>query len=83
VGLAADSRAWPALTDVSTTIAGDWPSLEAWWRSQLGGLASEIASGHAVVSPRQYPLACRTCGLQPLCRIQSVRNLAEQDVDDE
>jgi ATP-dependent helicase/nuclease subunit B len=83
VGLAADSSAWPELTDVSESRAGDWPSLEAWWRTQLGALASEIASGNAVVSPRQYPLACRTCGLQPLCRIQSVRNLAEQDADDE
>jgi hypothetical protein len=43
----------------------------------------EIAAGNAVVSPRQKPLACRPCCLQPLCRIQSVRNLVEQSLDDE
>jgi hypothetical protein len=83
VGLAADADAWPGLTPVSACKFDDWQALEAWWRSQLGDLASEIASGNAVVSPRQKPLACRTCRLQPLCRIQSVRNLVEQSVDDE
>jgi hypothetical protein len=86
VGLAADASAWPALsqvTQVSTCKLDDWQALEAWWRSQLGALAAEIAEGNAVVSPRQKPLACRTCCLQPLCRIQSVRNLVEQNLDDE
>ena len=83
VGLAGDAGAWPGLTEVSTCNFADWAALEAWWRSQLGALAAEIASGRAVVSPRQSPLACRTCGLQPLCRIQSMRNLAEQAFDDE
>jgi hypothetical protein len=83
VGLAADASAWPALTHVSACKLDDWQALEAWWRSQLGALASEIASGNAVVSPRRFPSACRTCCLQPLCRIQSVRNLVEQGLDDE
>jgi RecB family exonuclease len=83
VGLAADASAWPALTPVSACKLDGWQALEAWWRSQLSALASEIASGNAVVSPRQSPLACRTCCLQPLCRIQSVRNLVEQSLDDE
>jgi ATP-dependent helicase/nuclease subunit B len=86
VGLAADANAWPALSQVTQIFAcklDDWQALEAWWRSRLGALAAEIAAGNAVVSPRQRPLACRTCCLQPLCRIQSVRNLVEQDLDDE
>ncbi len=83
VGLAADASAWPALTDVSACKLDDWEALQAWWRSQLGALALEIVSGNAVVSPRRSPLACRTCGLQPLCRIQSVRNLGEQSLDNE
>lgn len=83
VGLAADADAWPALTVVSKCNLADWAALETWWRAQLGALAAEIASGDAVVRPRQSPLACRTCCLQPLCRIQSVRNLAEQGLDDE
>ncbi|MDQ6917405.1 MAG: PD-(D/E)XK nuclease family protein, partial [Pseudomonadota bacterium] len=83
VGLAADEDAWPALTPVAKSVAGDWRSLESWWRTRLGELAQDIASGDAIVSPRQRPLACRTCCLQPLCRIQSARNLAEQSLDDE
>jgi hypothetical protein len=86
VGLAADASAWPALsqvTQVSACKLDDWQALEAWWRAQLSALAAEIAAGNAVVSPRQKPLACRTCCLQPLCRIQSVRNLVEQNPDDE
>jgi ATP-dependent helicase/nuclease subunit B len=83
VGLAADANAWPVLTRVSACKLDDWRALEAWWRSQLGALASEIAAGNAVVSPRQKPLACRTCCLQALCRIQSVRNLVDQSLDDE
>jgi ATP-dependent helicase/nuclease subunit B len=83
VGLAADANAWPALTPVSAYKLDDWQALEAWWRSQLGALASEIAAGNAAVSPRQKPLACRTCCLQALCRIQSVRNLVDQSLDDE
>jgi hypothetical protein len=83
VGIAADPQAWPALVAVSSCKFDDWHALEAWWRSRLGALASEIAAGNAEVSPRQKPLACRTCCLQPLCRIQSVRNLFEQSPDDE
>jgi len=83
VGLAADASAWPSLTRLPAYELDDWQALEAWWRSQLGALASEIAAGNAIVRPRQSPLACRTCCLQPLCRIQSVRNLAEQSLDDE
>jgi ATP-dependent helicase/nuclease subunit B len=83
VGLVADESAWPGLTHISACNFADWQALEAWWRSQLGALASEIASGNAIVSPRRSPLACRTCCLQPLCRIQSVRNLVEQSLDDE
>lgn len=83
VGLASDEAAWPALTPVAKSIVGDWRSLEVWWRTRLGKLAQDIASGEALVSPRDKPLACRTCCLHPLCRIQSVRNLAEQSLDDE
>jgi probable DNA repair protein len=83
VGLAADARAWPGLTLVSACKFDDWQALETRWRLQLGALASEIAAGHAVVSPRSKPLACRTCCLQPLCRIQSARNSIEQSIGDE
>jgi ATP-dependent helicase/nuclease subunit B len=83
VGIAADADAWPGLSAVSKFEVADWPTLETWWRASLGDLAADIAAGDAIVSPRESPLACRTCGLQPLCRIQSARNLAEQSLDDE
>jgi probable DNA repair protein len=83
IGVAADAAAWPDLTSVADTVHRDWESLEAWWRAQLGALAHEIALGEATVRPRQHPLACSTCGLHALCRIQSVRNLAEDNHDDE
>jgi ATP-dependent helicase/nuclease subunit B len=83
IGIAADSKAWPGLTDVAKSAAGDWPALEAWWRVRLGALAAEILAGNALVSPRISPLACQHCGLHPLCRIQSARNLAEQGLDDD
>ena len=83
IGIAADPAAWPRLTDVRQTMHGTWPALEAWWRTQLGSLAWEIGMGDARVRPRAHPLACNTCGLHALCRIQSVRNLAEEDHGDE
>jgi ATP-dependent helicase/nuclease subunit B len=83
VGVAADSAAWPGVTDVRKTMHGDWPAMEAWWRAELGSLASEIVMGEAAVRPRQRPLACNTCRLHALCRIQSVRNLAEEHHDDD
>jgi hypothetical protein len=83
VGFAADASAWPGLTAISKFKFDDWQALETRWRSQLDALASEIATGNALVNPRPQPLACRTCCLQPLCRIQSARNSIEQSLGDE
>jgi RecB family exonuclease len=82
-GLAADRAAWPALTNIST--AGpfpDWHSLESWWEAHLGALATELASGVATVTPRLKPSPCRICGLQALCRIDSVRFEEPEDNGD-
>ena len=78
VGLAVDDSAWPGLTDLSALdrFAG-WSSLESWWRTRLGALAQEIGGGWAAVAPRRQPSPCRQCGLQSLCRIDSVQ-LAEE-----
>ena len=73
-GLAADRTAWPGLMHV--TAAGpfaDWRTLEFWWEAHLGALAAELAAGVATVTPRLKPSPCRNCGLQALCRIDSVR----------
>jgi hypothetical protein len=73
-GIAADRAAWPALSPVATIGAfADWRSLEAWWDVHLGALAVELAAGVATVTPRPKPSPCRICGLQALCRIDSVR----------
>lgn len=83
LGVAADARAWPGLTEVSALKKfQDWPALEAWWNAHLGALAGEIAAGRATAAPRFYPSTCRTCRLQALCRIESVRSRGEEDADD-
>jgi len=77
LGVAADTAAWPGLKELAEVGAvEDWNALEAWWRTSLGALATEIAEGRANVTPRAtHPIPCRTCRLQPLCRIQSTRFL--------
>ncbi len=83
-GLAADGADWPGLATVADVApGGDWPALEAWWQRRLGILATEIAHGHAAVSPRESPLACGRCGLHALCRIQSARELFDSEAEDE
>jgi len=82
VGLSADPQAWPALESVALAPGGSWPSLEAWWRRSLGGLAEEIATGHAAVAPRTTPSPCRSCRLHAVCRIESVRAIDPGDADD-
>ncbi|MDQ2964122.1 MAG: PD-(D/E)XK nuclease family protein [Pseudomonadota bacterium] len=84
VGVTADEGAWPGLSAVgSVGPRGDWTTLETWWHARLGALAAEIAAGHASVTPRASPSPCRSCGLQALCRIESVRRTQDGDAGDE
>ena len=79
----ADEGAWPGLSAVASVgPCADWAALESWWRKHLGALAAEIARGHAAVAPR-LPLPCRNCGLQAVCRIESVRHVPDSDAGDE
>jgi probable DNA repair protein len=83
-GIAADDSAWPVLERAARVApGGTWSGLEAWWRERLGALASEIAAGHAAVAPRIAPSPCRNCGLQPVCRIESVRAIEPEEPSDE
>jgi ATP-dependent helicase/nuclease subunit B len=83
-GLAADERAWPGLAAVASVgPRGDWRALETWWQVRLGALAAEFAQGHAQVTPRPSPLPCRSCGLQAICRIESVKRTQDGDAGDE
>ena len=80
-GIGADASAWPGLTDASKVDGfADWNAIEAWWSDHLGALAGEIAAGWAAVTPRERPSPCRNCGLQALCRIESVIR-ADDEVD--
>jgi probable DNA repair protein len=83
-GIAADEAAWPALALAGNVApGGTWSALETWWRERLGALAEEIAAGHAAVAPRTKPSPCRNCGMQPVCRIESVRAVDPEDASDE
>ncbi|MEO8741027.1 MAG: PD-(D/E)XK nuclease family protein, partial [Casimicrobiaceae bacterium] len=83
-GLSADGAAWPALTQVAARSGFvDWQALETWWGVRLEALAGEIAAGWATVTPRAHPSPCRNCGLQPLCRIESVVRTDDELANDE
>ncbi len=49
--------------------AKDWGSLVAGWKKELESLGSGFASGDARVDPKKLLQTCRTCDLQPLCRV--------------
>jgi ATP-dependent helicase/nuclease subunit B len=84
IGLAADSGAWPDLTELSKFGRfRKWRDMESWWRMQLGALAREIAGGWAAVTPRKSPSPCRQCKLQSLCRIDSVQIVDDEDREDD
>lgn len=83
LGIVADARAWPGLPQLDAVRFANWAGLEAWWRDTLTGLASEIAGGRAAVAPRTNPSPCRNCGMQSLCRIDSVRHTEDDEAADE
>lgn len=49
-------------------LPDSWEELRARWRERLEVLAAEILGGRAEVAP-SGPEACRSCDLQPFCRI--------------
>ncbi len=83
LGISMDRLAWPGLTKPGSVRFRDWAALEAWWRDALAKLAGEIAAGWASVAPRTNPSPCRNCGMQSLCRIDSVRHTADDESGDE
>ncbi|HYQ99108.1 MAG TPA: PD-(D/E)XK nuclease family protein [Casimicrobiaceae bacterium] len=71
-GLAADDEAWPALpppAKIRGARLASWTDALAHWAEAVAGLADEIVSGRATVTPRDPRMTCARCGLQPLCRI--------------
>nr|WP_281722193.1 PD-(D/E)XK nuclease family protein [Nitrosomonas nitrosa] len=60
---------------------GGWPQLRAHWQATLEALADSFCRGEAAVDPKQYPVTCASCTLQPLCRINELTVLDEADGD--
>lgn len=82
-GVAANAAAWPDLGSVEALTQGriaDWAAATDHWRAALAALAGEFVAGHAAVLPRSG--ACRTCGLQALCRVDAVAGADETDAAD-
>ncbi len=46
-----------------------WDAQLGEWRRVLARLAMRFAAGEAAVQPKNPPTTCRSCDLQPLCRI--------------
>jgi probable DNA repair protein len=73
VGLGRIEAAPGIATDIGRQVqghtdAGDWESLNEYWRANLERLAAEFVAGRAGVDPLAAA-SCTWCGLQPLCRV--------------
>ena len=55
---------------------------ESGWKEYIESLADDFIRGRAEVDPRDYPLTCERCGLQPVCRIQETENRVHFEQDD-
>jgi hypothetical protein len=83
VGLVAERDLWPDLTPVAKLgELNTWPAVEHRWEVLLTDLIAELRAGVATVTPRDNGAPCRTCGLQPLCRIEAA-GLHTLAVDDD
>jgi probable DNA repair protein len=69
------SRTKDALPKVAA--AKDWTALVAGWNGELEALGAGFAAGEARVDPKKMLQTCRTCDLQPLCRVYE--RLSAQD----
>ncbi len=60
-----------------------WTVLIDSWRNSLEALAKGFSSGDARVDPKQYPITCRYCDIQPFCRIHERIGVSFAARDDE
>lgn len=64
--------------------AENWETLLAGWRRELDALGAGFAAGEARVDPKKLLLTCRTCDLQPLCRVhERFSALGDEGEEDE
>jgi len=73
------SRAKDAIPQVKPC---QWDSLQAQWRTALEGLARQFSAGDARVDPKKGFATCRSCDLQPLCRVHERLDALAQAADD-
>jgi ATP-dependent helicase/nuclease subunit B len=52
------------------------------WKANIEQLARDFLAGRAEVDPRDYPVTCKRCGLQTLCRVQESRFATSDDSDE-
>ncbi len=62
-----------------------WDALITQWRSDLTKLAEGFGQGDACVSPKNYPVTCQYCDMQPFCRIDErlTAFVNDEDADDD
>jgi len=82
-GIAEDAAEAPGLTEPDALkrmeLPANWQDILAHWRCVLEKLAAEFLEGYAAVSPKQPPVTCRYCELQPLCRIREQLDVEASD----
>lgn len=53
------------------------------WRNYIERMAREYMEGRAEVNPRDYPMTCKRCDLQALCRVHENRADAEPEGEED
>lgn len=68
VAVYADSAGQKGITEVQ-----NWPQLQQRWQQDVAQLAQAFCQGDAALQPVKGEATCLSCGLQSVCRIESVR----------
>lgn len=61
-----------------TRDASSWSVVLRDWRATMERLGEAFHNGEAAVDPKQYPVTCSYCDLKPLCRINELREGADE-----
>lgn len=61
------------------TAAKTWSGLMQHWKGAVENLASGFVQGEAQVDPKDGFATCRTCDLQPLCRVHERLGALQED----
>lgn len=73
IGVARDEDLLPGIKAFAESLQRkqyeSWTALTDAWRNSLEVLAKGFLSGDASVDPKNYPMTCQYCDVQPFCRI--------------